>query len=178
MAITKINNNTLSAVTELPAAIATGKVLQVVSTTKTDAWSASIGGGDETEVTNLTLSITPSSTSSKIFVIANISSVADGYWQYFNIKRDSTQIGIGDQHGSNRQRRATGGNRGTTVDGIMATSCSVLDTPSSTSALDYQVVIANGAGSTGTHYVNQNPSSDITSRASFASTITAYEIAG
>jgi hypothetical protein len=31
MALTKINNNTLSAVTTLPAAIATGKVLQVVS---------------------------------------------------------------------------------------------------------------------------------------------------
>jgi hypothetical protein len=30
MALTKINNNTLSAVTTLPAAIATGKVLQVV----------------------------------------------------------------------------------------------------------------------------------------------------
>jgi len=155
-----------------------GKVLQVVTTTKTDAWSASVAASAEVEVTGLALTITPSSTSSKIFVIANISSVADGYWQYFNIKRDSTQIGIGDQHGSNRQRRATGGNRGTTVDGIMATSCSVLDTPSSTSALDYQIVLANGAGSTGTHYVNQNASSDITSRASFASTITAYEISG
>jgi hypothetical protein len=31
MALTKINNNTLSAVTTLPAAIATGKVLQVVT---------------------------------------------------------------------------------------------------------------------------------------------------
>jgi hypothetical protein len=33
MALTKINNNTLSAVTTLPAAIATGKVLQVVTAT-------------------------------------------------------------------------------------------------------------------------------------------------
>jgi hypothetical protein len=33
MALTKINNNTLSAVTTLPAAIATGKVLQVVQGT-------------------------------------------------------------------------------------------------------------------------------------------------
>jgi hypothetical protein len=39
MALTKINNNTLSAVTTLPAAIATGKVLQVVSTTKTDTFT-------------------------------------------------------------------------------------------------------------------------------------------
>jgi hypothetical protein len=34
MALTKINNNTLSAVTTLPAAIATGKVLQVVTATR------------------------------------------------------------------------------------------------------------------------------------------------
>ena len=177
MAIIKPNNNTLSAITSLPAGVG-GKVLQVVSTTKTDAWSASVAGNAEVEVTGLSLSITPSSTSNKIFVLANISSVSDTAWQYFNIKRDSTQIGIGDQHGSNRQRRATGGLRGTTIDGIMATSCSVLDTPSSTSALDYQVVFGNGAGSTTTHYVNQNTSSDIASRASFVSTITAYEIAG
>ena len=177
MAIIKPNNNTLSAITSLPAGVG-GKVLQVVSTTKTDAWSASVAGNAEVEVTGLSLSITPSSTSNKIFLLANISSVSDTAWQYFNIKRDSTQIGIGDQHGSNRQRRATGGFRGTTIDGIMATSCSVLDTPSSTSALDYQVVFGNGAGSTTTHYVNQNTSSDIASRASFVSTITAYEIAG
>ena len=35
MALTKINNNTLSAVTGLPSAIATGKVLQVVIATST-----------------------------------------------------------------------------------------------------------------------------------------------
>ena len=34
MAIIKPNNNTISAITALPAAISTGKVLQVVSTSK------------------------------------------------------------------------------------------------------------------------------------------------
>ena len=36
MAIIKPNNNTISAITALPAAIPTGKVLQVVQTVKTD----------------------------------------------------------------------------------------------------------------------------------------------
>ena len=36
MAIIKPNNNTLSAITALPAAITTGKVLQIQSTYKTD----------------------------------------------------------------------------------------------------------------------------------------------
>jgi hypothetical protein len=75
MALTKINNNTLSAVTTLPAAIATGKVLQVVnsiidyaqnstSTSETDILSAS-GTTWET-------AITPSATNSNILIQASI----------------------------------------------------------------------------------------------------------
>tara|TARA_R110000803_G_scaffold65752_1_gene126986 strand:- start:186 stop:671 length:486 start_codon:yes stop_codon:yes gene_type:complete len=45
MALTKINNNTLSAITGLPAAIATGKVLQMVSSTSGNA-TALTGTGD------------------------------------------------------------------------------------------------------------------------------------
>ena len=52
MAIIKPNNNTISAITALPAAIPTGRVLQVVSTVKTDTfstdlkWEPSRGGQD------------------------------------------------------------------------------------------------------------------------------------
>ena len=41
MALTKINNNSLSAVTTLPSAIATGKVLQVVTATDSTSRSTS-----------------------------------------------------------------------------------------------------------------------------------------
>jgi hypothetical protein len=64
MALTKINNNTLSAVTTLPAAIATGKVLQVVNSVNTSNASTST----QTYVSYLTASITPSSSSNKIFI--------------------------------------------------------------------------------------------------------------
>ena len=70
MALTKINNNTLSAVTTLPAAIATGKVLQVVSTsTTTEASTTSTSWQN----TSLTANITPSATSSKILIMTTAS---------------------------------------------------------------------------------------------------------
>ena len=54
--------------------ISGGKVLQVVSTTKTDVATASTGWND---ITGMSISITPSATSSKIFVLvhANICNV-------------------------------------------------------------------------------------------------------
>jgi len=64
MALTKINNNTLSAVTTLPAAIATGKVLQVVQasiSTSVSSTSASfVSAGFTATLSSL------SSTSSKV----------------------------------------------------------------------------------------------------------------
>jgi hypothetical protein len=69
MALTKINNNTLSAITGLPAGVG-GKVLQVVSVAKTDTFST--GSNSFVDVTGLTLNITPSATSSKILVICDV----------------------------------------------------------------------------------------------------------
>ena len=80
MALTKINNNTLSAITGLPAGVG-GKVLQVVSSdnsytstttnTKIDVLSSS---GVSWEPT-----ITPSSTSSKIIITANLNIKSSAY---------------------------------------------------------------------------------------------------
>ena len=67
MALTKINNNTLSAITGLPAGVG-GKVLQVVTATNsTQIFTTSTSFSD----TGLTASITPSATSSKILIIVN-----------------------------------------------------------------------------------------------------------
>ena len=64
MAIIKPNNNTISAITALPAAITTGKVLQVVQSTTTTSVTHSTTFAD----TGLSATITPSSTSSKILI--------------------------------------------------------------------------------------------------------------
>jgi len=66
MAIIKLNNQSMSAVSALPAGITTGKVLQVVENTTTTGVSASV---DAYSDTGLSASITPSSTSNKILVL-------------------------------------------------------------------------------------------------------------
>ena len=65
MAIIKPNNNTISAITALPAAITTGKVLQVVQTTS----PTSIETTSTTYQDMLSLNITPSATSSKVLIL-------------------------------------------------------------------------------------------------------------
>ena len=76
MALTKINNNTLSAVTTLPAAIATGKVLQVVMGTnnsyQTSTTSSTLTDVLSASATTWETAITPSATSSKILVVPSV----------------------------------------------------------------------------------------------------------
>ena len=156
-----------------------GKIGQVLSATKTDGFSASVGGGGNAAVTGLSCQITPSATSSKILVWYSVQTQnATGAWQYAYVNRDSTKIGVGDQVGSNRNRVSTFGFHGDngSADSNNNMAFQVLDTPNSTSALTYQVYIANGSGSTNTFRVNSNNSGDSSSRAQFASSITVMEI--
>ena len=156
-----------------------GKIGQVISATKTDGFSASVGGGGNAAVTGLSCQITPSATSSKILVWYSIqTATGTGAWQYAYVQRDSTKIGVGDQSGSNRNRVSTFGVHGASGNGDANNNMAfqVLDTPNSTSAITYQVYVANGSGSTDTIKVNSNDSSDISSRATFASSITVMEI--
>jgi hypothetical protein len=77
MAIITLNNNSLSSVTSLPAAIPTGKVLQVVTQGVTESTGTTSIPQDNTlpqstEGTEIvSINITPASTSNKILIIAN-----------------------------------------------------------------------------------------------------------
>ena len=95
MAIITLNNNSLSGVTALPAGVG-GKVLQVVSTNMdVDTTTSS---SSYVAVTNFEVNITPSSTSSKVFVLANWgaqqnTSAAFGIFTLY--KNDTTDLGNG-----------------------------------------------------------------------------------
>ena len=150
-----------------------GKVLQVVSTTKTDTYSTS-GDGD---IPGLTATITPSSTSSKILITAHITGQSSGNdtTQTFGLKRDSTYICQGNADGSRPQVTCridcSGGNFNDT------TSINYLDSPSTTSAITYTIHTWSQSG----HWChinktnnNGNTSNTYDSRAT--STITVMEI--
>jgi len=137
MAIIKPNNNTISAITALPASISTGKVLQVV--TATDSTSRSTTSTSYVTASNtLSVDITPSATSSKIFVLINTTMLSeDGY---YTIYRDSTNLG------------SAAGFGGTSVNNSRcAGAISVLDSPSSTSQITYQLYVKRAHG---TVYIN------------------------
>ena len=89
-----INGNTgvVTGLAALPdSAMASGSILQVVSTTKTDHFTST--SASQTEITGLNVSITPSSSSNKILLLVNINfgAATNGYIG-FNLKRDSTLI--------------------------------------------------------------------------------------
>jgi hypothetical protein len=160
-----------------------GKVLQVVSATKTDVFSASPASLPTTvDVTGLSVNITPSSTSNKVLVFYNVyTSSASGVTISIStiLDRSGTDIAIGDAV-SNHSRVTTYGGSLQATDGgaVSIHTMNYLDSPASTSALTYKIKLG-GFNST-TVYVNRTGrDNDLASYdGRFVSTITAMEIAG
>jgi hypothetical protein len=154
----------------------TGGILQVVSTTKTDTFS--LASTTFTEITNLTATITPKSTSSKILVMAFISghSNQNNVAHMYRLMRDSTAIGVGDAAGSRIRANSLRIALGTDTLGT-SINFQFLDAPSSSSALTYSVQV-RGENAT-TLYVNRaTTDTDSASFSRSSSTITLMEVAG
>ncbi len=168
MALTKINNNTLSAITGLPAGVG-GKVLQVVqvkSTTDTTSSSTSFANS------NLTASITPSATSSKILVVVNqgiatyTNDGGDAVGGALTLLRGSTNI-YGNVIPYQFYSKASGGSV-TNVQSYFKTNINYLDSPSSSSSVTYKTQIR----------IYQSGDTVVAQPDSSESTITLMEIAG
>ena len=158
-----------------------GKILQVVSATKTDTFTLSSSNGTFTDVTGLSVSITPTSTSSKIFITANVNISGSNRYGALIFVRDSTAIGIGDADGS-RTRVAVSSHRNTSATNdhhiMHNSSTSFLDSPNTTSATTYKIQIANTYAAGGyTVYINRGSTdSDANYAHRGASTITVMEV--
>ena len=154
-----------------------GRILQVVSTTKTDVFTAT-GGDTWHDVTGLTATITPSSTSSKILVTGHVmgsSQNAGAARRFFVLLlRGTTVVGQGDAS-SNRLRvhnssfSDNGANNATIP-------INFLDTPSSTSALTYKIQVRDDTDGVRVNAAPGDSDSDTYPRA--VSTITVMEVAG
>jgi hypothetical protein len=139
MAIITLNNNSLSSVTSLPAAISTGKVLQVVNATHNTETSTSSSSDIDT---GLTASITPSSTSNKVLVnvvVAGVGKDSSNTYQSIKLKRGSTTLAKIDEGAA--YTATTASNR------VGAVAISYLDSPSTTSATTYKATFSSIAGS-------------------------------
>lgn len=177
MALIKLNNQSLTAVTS--AGLPSGTVLQVQSTTKTDTWSGTPGAGVFLDITGLSVSITPTSSTSKILVTfsTNVSASAVSTTGV-RLMRDTTAISVGDAAGS-RPLATTGGggNEGANWNGDVLAS-SFLDTPSTTSSVNYKLQITGNASAT--QYVNKKARDTNATAEDYRMTshITVMEIAG
>ncbi len=154
-----------------------GKLLQVVSTTKTDTFSLATGSTTFTDVTGLSATITPSSASNKIWVIYAINvSNSSGSILKTRLMRASTAISIGDAAGS--RSRSTVGNYVGVENGAHITTMAqnFLDSPNTTSATTYKIQIAT---ENATMYVNRSDrdADSASSDTRTTSTITLMEIA-
>jgi len=175
-----IANASLGAVTALPAAISTGKVLQVQQTIKTNTLATN--STSMTDITGFSVSITPSSSSNKILVLVNIGMLANSSSSgaYINLLRDSTNLTSSSAGGNadtyNAWNVGGGGGMASGNDDrkYNSPSISFLDSPSSTSSLAYKCQIQTNNGSTYA-YINQW---SLNADHAGVSTITAMEIAG
>ena len=158
-----------------------GRALQILSVTDTTQYVFNSGSPNQYtyyDVTSLTVSITPTSSSSRILVMADIcaSQYNNVYNAFFRCMRNSTAIGtgvVGSYGGTSTSaiRTSDGGEIGTV-------SINYLDSPATTSSTTYKVQICNAGGSTYPSYVNRPANSNTGWEQTGSSTITVMEIAG
>ena len=170
MALTKLNG----------LGLPTGSVLKTLSGAYTD--TISLTTDQRTDLTNLSLSIAPSSTSSKILIIASISYGSTDVNVYGSgfLMRNSTDIGVGTTATGNRQNISFPLNMsgaGNEAFKLYQHSITFLDSPSTTSSITYKVQVRHDAN--GTMYINRTGSDandDYGSRG--ISTFTIMEVVG
>ena len=161
----------------------TGGILQVVQTVKTDAFTTNPGGVPWTDVTGLSVSITPSSSTNKILILCDVKGAGTQSASMIRSKlvRNTTDIYIGDA-ASNRPRAMA---QFYVVDAVSASYYTAqlggtfLDSPGTTSSVTYKIQIGGDNNST-VIYINRTAGDrDIASYtdARVVSSITAIEIA-
>ena len=136
---------TLATAAYVDAAVAAGgKVLQVVSVTKVNAFTTT--STSFVDVTGLTVTITPSATSSKILIMSTFqASNSDAAFDYFNLVRNSTAIAQGTGASNNMTAAAYAGHTSNS-NGIYQVAITNLDSPATTSATTYKIQMAVNTG--------------------------------
>ena len=165
--------NQLSGMTS--ASMPTGSVLQVVQFVKTDT-AAFSGNQYQDHELGIEVTITPTSSSSKILITGHVSvghSVATAGFAV-GLYRGNTLIGAGDAAGSRRRNHVETDLRTYT---LRALPINFLDSPNTTSSTTYK--LKGSSSSANTLYINVNGENTTAQNSvSGTSVLTAMEIAG
>lgn len=145
-------------------------VIQTVTTTKTDTFSAATS--TFTDITGMSLNITPTSASNRVLVmIMAYVACTNGESVTIKLQRNGNDICIGDAAGS---RIRTTGASAFISNSIFAVPIIFVDTPATTSAVTYKI---QGRSLLGTFFLNRSSAdTDNTAHPRTASTITLMEI--
>ena len=161
----------------------TGHILQVLQATKTDTFSTN--SQTFVDITDLEVTITPLSTSSKILLLYNVScGVTSGHSVIKAVRTiggTTTDVLVGDADGSNRVRANNKIYNTSTYNTTYTTYSMVgqiLDSPNTTSAVTYKIQGASPYSASYTLVVNRTgTTSDVSWDARTSSQITVMEVA-
>jgi hypothetical protein len=127
--------------------VQTGGILQVVSATKTDSFSTT--SQTFVDVTGVSASITPSNTSSKVFIFVSgvVGNSSSTQLSPINIVRDSTNIAQSTSASAANATLTIYTNNGNNNSGF---AISFLDSPSTTSSTTYKLQMRSNGSSSAT----------------------------
>ena len=129
--------------------------VQVVTVNKTDTFSTT--SKTFTDITGLSVSITPTSASNRILILASVAIGASNDFSYIRLLRNGTVIDVGDV-ASNRVQ-VTGASiypNASPIYILTQVPVAYLDSPATTSAVTYNFQLR--VGSAGTAYINRTAS--------------------
>ena len=155
-----------------------GGIIQVVQTVKKDR--TTIQSATLTDITGMSVTITPTSTSSKVLIRYCLSVFTNGtYWSMRLLRGSDSTIFIGDQNPSatSQSRGTFGSYMPSYVDGRNVTQ-ELLDSPNTTSATTYKLQAHTPYSATYIIGINTSPTQDNYSyMTNCVSSITAMEVA-
>jgi len=155
------------------------RILQVVSTAKTDTFSASLAAATDSAAT-VSVTITPTSATSKILVIADLAigyghtggGVGATLYRAGSVVTGATGDAAGSRTRSTSGVALVGGN-----DAAVSSGFHFLDSPATTSATTYDVRLWHNSSSSKTIYMNRGSNdADAGSTHRSISTLTAIEV--
>ena len=159
------------------AAVAGGKILQIVSTAKTDTFSASVASGADSAAT-VSVTITPTSATSKVFIIADLAVQSQNASVGATLYRGGSVLSAATGDAASNRTRATSGM--STLGGERSaynTTFTFLDSPATTSATTYDARLWHDSVSTQTLYMNRGyTDADASYTHRSISTLTAIEV--
>ena len=159
------------------AAVAGGKILQIVSTAKTDTFSASVASGADSAAT-VSVTITPTSATSKVFIIADLAVTSQNANVGATLYRGGSAVTAATGDAASSRTRATAGMAPLNGErSSFNTTFTFLDSPATTSVTTYDARLWHDSVSTQTLYMNRGyTDADASYTHRSISTLTAIEV--